>query len=276
MSYVVPGYLPTDGEEMTAEKIHRMIDTVTINTDAEDAMASAVLSNTVFPVSTITYSPATTQLFKGTDIVAVAHSAASVVSLYQYWGATKVLIGYTPNLDYIMPPAGWLVNMPNMYQQDTMFSGSTVYSLGAYHGLPTLSGKCQRTCLYKVASGGFAMPNFNVVPFVLRTGGGTTARFREFVMRGFTQALVHATLSNCFRPGALFATTWDTVNNAIVPVSFDETNPSNPTCMHNGWGVIRNVYTLSGTTTVSLPGVTGTPAVGFYVAEIFFAGHVCQ
>ncbi len=277
MSIVVPGFIPSATEEMTQAKIHRIIDEAVITTVSEDAMSASLINDSLFPVANtqFTMAPVSLQLAPS-DAAFYIHSGASVGSLFKRWGLSKVEIGITPALAYEMPPAGWPCYIPSTMAGEAAYAGWSAYSLGCYDFVPPLSGICKLRWTWHPTAADACHVNVPYPVVILNTGGGTAQQFREFVMYGFAQALVHATLSNSLNSGDCYALRNDVIGAAaILPVCWNHTDSTSVTQWNMTYGLVRKVYASSGITMVTLPGISPAVVAPFYVAEIFFGGAPC-
>jgi len=263
---------------MTPAKLHRIVDEAVLDVSEEEGSAPVNDSN-AFPVtaaSDYSASPGSLQWNHAIGAAAVYGTDSSIASasLFARVGKCRTEIGISPDLSYEMPPEGWPAIVPPWLSADSDFASWTNYTVGTYHFIPPLSGDCTDWD-WHLNNSQVQRINNAVPHFPLKTGGGSTQRFREFVMHGFCTALVSISLSNSLNPGSVYALRWDSANSVVLPCSEDP-GPYTSAATYGAlyYGIVRSVST-DVTTTVTLPTGAFNTTHNFHPATIFFSGIPC-
>lgn len=174
----------------------------------------------------------------------------------------------------------WFPSYADNQFRNRAFSGWSNYSCGVYWHVP-------RLCLSNYLLGHFwSWYNnttyqdsycFNRVYGVVERTVGSAKTVVNVVEHGFCDALVHSTFSNSFEPGDVYAVHYAEAQGWMVPVSMRYTDLSAFTITEIPLGVVRQVFTDSGTTLVPLVTDDETPGddAAWYVARVFFGGIPC-
>ncbi len=278
---IVPGYLPDTGATLTTALMHRIVDeaTVTLGVVAPVTVAGIVAGSSYTAVLP------SLQVLNGNTAVFVAETAASFYpnSLSVNIGAgNDMIVLWTkrsgPGTQVL--PVGWPARIP---RNDQVFADSSTYKgtqIAGFNYIPWVTGDPRLTD-----------PKWGFSTFDVLTGFPATINLQAITNSGYgvvrtigmVDALVHYSLSSSFSPGDIYALYHSNsdigiAQPTVIPISWHASKYSGVTMPFVPYGLIRQVYTASGTTSIAMPQESTAYSLGpqpFYVARVWFWGRPC-
>lgn len=291
---VNPLYLPDPNATLSQAMVHRIIDDADVEVDVGDIDLSAANVIAIGPDESTAYTDLRPSLQARDQEFGLFHvSGISLTGKVLDNVFRKQMNAYWRNpsdmTDTKLLP-GWPVYISRAYQTWADQTDWLGYSLAVEWALPWVQADpTLNHTRWNNNSGGSNGNHRGIMArdvFLINDLNCTTATIAlttaSFI--GMTEALVHYSLSSSFNPGDLYALYHSDDALGVsrimrIPVSWNGSNISGITFPFMPLGIIREVYTASGVTTIAVPfeQTVGSPpdAQPYYVAKIFFWGCVC-
>lgn len=295
---ISPDYVPSPGTTITASVIHNIIDRALVttsgsvpNTGPFDTVASYSLSYNA-SVQFKEYSGLKTGHVTDMSLSAVLYDnlfSKGGVAYFEPASAPSVanmIQKGMPAFVYPNPGPGAMLLGKKDRLTGKNSPGATTSSLDGddryRHVFPVVNGDLKAAQQDAVTISSYGINLFtSFVPFALANQTTTAATLQpiEVVYKGPAEALVHASLSSTFDGNDLYCLYFKAGDPLVqYPVSWNGSNVSAAHFPHVPWGVIRKVYTSSGTTDVVAHRADTSYSLSaqpYYVADVWFWGEPC-
>lgn len=277
MLRVTPSYLPSDGDAATAAVVHRIVDEATV----EVPSALLVGASDIMVVTTYTAAYPSLQSL-GEAVSAFFHSAVSAIGSAVELGPGRGVLSVWPTVASLpagtVIPKGWPVYISRSAQVNADRIGDVGTLIAAMFRLPQV--QCDPRCVYPHHATSTIGIAANDQFFLTKAAVAANPAMVPLLYAGMGEALVHYSLSSSFSPNDLLALYHSSGLGIYtrIPVSWHGSNNSGATLNHVPYGVIRQVFTDSGVTMISMPREStaySLAAQPFLVAQVWFWGQPC-